>query len=699
MLTRLSGRVAGSCLSKFTGVSSALALCLAAGAAPVATFNYTNVGTVAEGFGTDTRTETVAATGAVGSVVISGTLTSLVESTWGDDARILVTAPDSQTILLTPFLNVTTFVTLTATNFSEAFGVPIASAAGTWTIEFYDNFADGPEGGNDAQWDTVTVVLDSDSGPPAPECATGLATRTFTNMISSGEVGDGGNTIVNVDFAVASDINTFTLSGVLVNSEFNYEANFALTAPSGNIYFIQPITTFASVPRRIVDAVQLFITQPESGTGSWSIESFESFDDDGIDGTWESICFAVNLVPTPLEINFAQTLPFTIPRDGTTPGIFEISVIAGTVPTSTNISVVIDATLIGLGTLTALDNGVAPDASAGDGVYTAGFTIAPSTNINFTDLPVTVSDAQTRTTSGFVFLNVIDAVGACCLSAGCQVLPINDCISQGGSFVGNGVACAGVEPLALVTSAFEDISSTGTQLPIVSAADDMTENTNIGFSFPFFGTSYTNMNVSSNGNIQFPPSNSAAFGNSPIPSIFTPNNALYPLWDDFDFRPAGDVYVQTLGAGSTLRRIVQWNQVPQFGSTSGGVSTFQAVLFANGNFEFRYASIEGEAFPGDFTVGVEDAAGLSAASIPGSDLGTGNVSYRGSSNLIDLGVCSACPACPADFDQDGGVTGGDIAAFFSAFESGETCADTDLDGGITGGDIAAFFQAFQAGGC
>ncbi len=58
-----------------------------------------------------------------------------------------------------------------------------------------------------------------------------------------------------------------------------------------------------------------------------------------------------------------------------------------------------------------------------------------------------------------------------------------------------------------------------------------------------------------------------------------------------------------------------------------------------------------------------------------------------------------CPACAADFDQDGGVTGGDIAAFFAQYEAGAACADVDLDGGITGGDVAAFFTLFEAGGC
>ncbi len=58
-----------------------------------------------------------------------------------------------------------------------------------------------------------------------------------------------------------------------------------------------------------------------------------------------------------------------------------------------------------------------------------------------------------------------------------------------------------------------------------------------------------------------------------------------------------------------------------------------------------------------------------------------------------------CPACPADFDQDGGVTGGDISSFFEQYEQGAPCADTDQDGGVSSSDIATFFVAFEAGGC
>ena len=58
-----------------------------------------------------------------------------------------------------------------------------------------------------------------------------------------------------------------------------------------------------------------------------------------------------------------------------------------------------------------------------------------------------------------------------------------------------------------------------------------------------------------------------------------------------------------------------------------------------------------------------------------------------------------CPECAADFDFNGGVDGGDLAAFFIEFEAGGRCADIDRNGGVDGGDLGFFFTLFEAGGC
>jgi hypothetical protein len=53
--------------------------------------------------------------------------------------------------------------------------------------------------------------------------------------------------------------------------------------------------------------------------------------------------------------------------------------------------------------------------------------------------------------------------------------------------------------------------------------------------------------------------------------------------------------------------------------------------------------------------------------------------------------------CPSDFNQDGGVDGADVEAFFQAWEAGDAAADLNQDGGVDGGDVDSFFGYWEAG--
>jgi len=59
----------------------------------------------------------------------------------------------------------------------------------------------------------------------------------------------------------------------------------------------------------------------------------------------------------------------------------------------------------------------------------------------------------------------------------------------------------------------------------------------------------------------------------------------------------------------------------------------------------------------------------------------------------------ACPYCPADFNQDGGIDGADISAFFASWVNADAAADVNQDGGVDGADVDTFFVAWAAGGC
>jgi hypothetical protein len=66
---------------------------------------------------------------------------------------------------------------------------------------------------------------------------------------------------------------------------------------------------------------------------------------------------------------------------------------------------------------------------------------------------------------------------------------------------------------------------------------------------------------------------------------------------------------------------------------------------------------------------------------------------------LDVSCSPAAAPCPADFNQDGGVDGADVDAFFAAWESGDASADVNQDGGVDGSDVDVFFAAWEAGGC
>jgi len=74
----------------------------------------------------------------------------------------------------------------------------------------------------------------------------------------------------------------------------------------------------------------------------------------------------------------------------------------------------------------------------------------------------------------------------------------------------------------------------------------------------------------------------------------------------------------------------------------------------------------------------------------------------GTAPIVDMGAVEFAPStqmCPADFNQDGGIDGGDVESFFVAWEAGDATADVNQDGGIDGADVATFFIAWENGGC
>lgn len=83
--------------------------------------------------------------------------------------------------------------------------------------------------------------------------------------------------------------------------------------------------------------------------------------------------------------------------------------------------------------------------------------------------------------------------------------------------------------------------------------------------------------------------------------------------------------------------------------------------------------------------------------------------YCAGGGNYDCLVCDSCGCFPSqvatlnlnasgDFNQDGGVDGSDVDAFFADWEAGLPTADTNNDGGVDGVDVTFFFLNWE-GGC
>lgn len=133
-----------------------------------------------------------------------------------------------------------------------------------------------------------------------------------------------------------------------------------------------------------------------------------------------------------------------------------------------------------------------------------------------------------------------------------------------------------------------DIATIGTPLTALNGDDQVVTGVPLGFAFPFYGNSFTTVNVATNGFLSFD-STLTAYSNQPLPNNATtvPSNMLAPFWDDLHFRSGVHAYYYSDGA----RFIVQYQGVDRF--TTGSVLTFQVQIFPNGRILYQYQSMAG----------------------------------------------------------------------------------------------------------
>ncbi|HEX2896648.1 MAG TPA: S8 family serine peptidase [candidate division Zixibacteria bacterium] len=154
-----------------------------------------------------------------------------------------------------------------------------------------------------------------------------------------------------------------------------------------------------------------------------------------------------------------------------------------------------------------------------------------------------------------------------------------------------------------------DISGTGTDI-IGSLEDDTVSGPyNIGFGFPFYGNTYNQLYVGSNGIIGFALDSMFSRFKVSIPNTKTPDNMLAWLWDDLDptnlNNPSAHVYVGQSGGNY----VIQFVDYPEYGALIGDVVTAEVILYPGGDIVYQYQSVGAGFDVINCAVGIENADG------------------------------------------------------------------------------------------
>jgi subtilisin family serine protease len=164
----------------------------------------------------------------------------------------------------------------------------------------------------------------------------------------------------------------------------------------------------------------------------------------------------------------------------------------------------------------------------------------------------------------------------------------------------------------LPTLPFEEAS---TVLPI--SGDEGMGSVTLPFAFPFYGGSYTVVNICTNGIVSFlsiPCNTPLGWTNRGIPDAPAPNAAIYPFWADLWVdSPTSTIRGEVKGTAPNRRYVIEFRN-PRFYVDATKRVDFNAVLHENGDILMQYRNLgaDGMERGNNATVGIENPSGTDA---------------------------------------------------------------------------------------
>jgi N-acetylneuraminic acid mutarotase len=180
--------------------------------------------------------------------------------------------------------------------------------------------------------------------------------------------------------------------------------------------------------------------------------------------------------------------------------------------------------------------------------------------------------------------------------------------------------------------------------------DCVSSNLPVGFSFIFYGNTYTTFNISSNGFIGFGNDTvSGCCAGHVIPRADTTNNIIAAAWTDLTTdRTAGRITYETRGTAPSRYLVVDFNGLPWYPNDhSENVARVTTQIILNEGTNFIEIHTTSQTAGNTYTQGVENEAGTRAAFIPGrvsANYGLTNDGVRFTTNPAQWSTMSALPS-------------------------------------------------------
>ena len=179
------------------------------------------------------------------------------------------------------------------------------------------------------------------------------------------------------------------------------------------------------------------------------------------------------------------------------------------------------------------------------------------------------------------------------------------------------------------------VAQTNTGTSLFMTDDSQQGPFNIGFNFCFFGTTYTQFYVGSNGWISFSPGQPTTFTTQTIPTgnVLVPRNCIMGPWQDWHPGLGGQIKYQVQGVAPCRKLVVSWTNMPMFSCTSN-FGTFHIVIYESTNYIENHIQNKPTCLQwqgGTATQGIHNSLGTIGIASPGRNSTawtTQNNSYR-----------------------------------------------------------------------